>query len=296
MNIVFEISGGVGKNIIATVILELLRKKYPNDKIIVISDAKDIFFNNPHLDILTDFEGRVDILEKYVHNNLDNCLILVKEVYNEPDYISSKGSIYEIWAKMYDLEYNGEKPKLYLSEEEKNTPVKLINKKPILVIHPHGGALAKNEHIQLISYYTKPLYYNWSRDLPLKLTKKLIEKYKDDYTIYYIKHSSQPQSYEGAIPAEFNLRGIISLLLQADKRILIDSFAQHMAAALELPSTVCWITTNPDVLGYEIHENIKANPYELHTDMNCYSGYNLQEPLDNIPYTKTENIFNIKDL
>ena len=69
-----------------------------------------------------------------------------------------------------------------------------------------------------------------------------------------------------------------------------------MAAALELPSTVCWITTNPDVLGYEIHENIKANPYELHTDMNCYSGYNLQEPLDNIPYTKTENIFNIKDL
>ena len=183
MNIVFEISGGVGKNIIATVILELLRKKYPNDKIIVISDAKDIFFNNPHLDILTDFEGRVDILEKYVHNNLDNCLILVKEVYNEPDYISSKASIYEIWAKMYDLEYNGEKPKLYLSEEEKNTPVKLINKKPILVIHPHGGALAKNEHIQLISYYTKPLYYNWSRDLPLKLTKKLIEKYKDDYTI-----------------------------------------------------------------------------------------------------------------
>ena len=78
MNIIFEVNGGVGKNIIATVILELLRKKYPNDKIIVISDAKDIFFNNPHLDILTDFEGRVDILDKYVHNNLDNCLILVK--------------------------------------------------------------------------------------------------------------------------------------------------------------------------------------------------------------------------
>ena len=52
MNIIFEVNGGVGKNIIATVILELLRKKYPNDKIIVISDAKDIFFNNPHLDIL----------------------------------------------------------------------------------------------------------------------------------------------------------------------------------------------------------------------------------------------------
>ena len=50
MNIVFEISGGIGKNIIATVILELLRKKYSKDKIIVISDSKSIlqintFFN-----------------------------------------------------------------------------------------------------------------------------------------------------------------------------------------------------------------------------------------------------------
>ena len=52
MNIVFEISGGIGKNIIATVILELLRKKYSKDKIIVISDSKSIFVNNPHADIV----------------------------------------------------------------------------------------------------------------------------------------------------------------------------------------------------------------------------------------------------
>ena len=31
MNIVFEIQGGIGKNVVATVIVELLRKKYPKD-------------------------------------------------------------------------------------------------------------------------------------------------------------------------------------------------------------------------------------------------------------------------
>ena len=118
MNIVFEISGGIGKNIIATVILELLRKKYSKDKIIVISDSKSIFVNNPHADIVVGFDERDFILDKYVHHQLYNCLVLIKEVYNEPDYISNKGNIYEIWAKMYNLEYNGEKPKLYLSEEE----------------------------------------------------------------------------------------------------------------------------------------------------------------------------------
>ena len=195
MNIVFEISGGIGKNIIATVILELLRKKYSKDKIIVISDSKSIFFNNPHADIVAGFDERNSILDRYVHHQLYNCLVLIKDVYNEPDYISNKGNIYEVWAKMYDLEYNGEKPKLYLSEEEKLNPLKLNNTKPILVIHPQGGAIIKDGENQLISHYIKPLNYNWSRDLPIKLTKQIIENYKDEYDIYYIKHPSQPIIY-----------------------------------------------------------------------------------------------------
>jgi hypothetical protein len=36
-------------------------------------------------------------------------------------------------------------------------------------------------------------------------------------------------------------RSIAILLQLADKRLLIDSFAQHMAAALNVKSTVCWI-------------------------------------------------------
>jgi len=69
-----------------------------------------------------------------------------------------------------------------------------------------------------------------------------------------------------------------------------------MAAALDLPSTVCWVTTKPEMLGYTIHNNIKSNPFEFETDMNCYSGYNLVEPLNHLPYKSTANIFNIKQI
>ena len=67
-----------------------------------------------------------------------------------------------------------------------------------------------------------------------------------------------------------------------------------MAAALDLPSTVCWVTTKPEMLGYTIHNNIKSNPFEFETDMNCYSGYNLVEA--RAVSEQRKNIFNIKQI
>jgi hypothetical protein len=37
---------------------------------------------------------------------------------------------------------------------------------------------------------------------------------------------------------------------------------QHVAAALGKPATVCWITNDPKVFGYEIHNNIIANGHK----------------------------------
>ena len=41
----------------------------------------------------------------------------------------------------------------------------------------------------------------------------------------------------------------------------MDSFAQHLAAAMGVKSTVCWVTTKPKVFGYKLHDNIQANPF-----------------------------------
>jgi hypothetical protein len=49
------------------------------------------------------------------------------------------------------------------------------------------------------------------------------------------------------------------ILLKSEKRLLIDSCLQHAAAAFNLPSTVCWVGTSPEVFGYEIHKNILPN-------------------------------------
>ena len=88
------------------------------------------------------------------------------------------------------------------------------------------------------------------------------------------------------------------MLLQSEKSVFIDSFAQHLAAALDLPSTVCWVTTNPVVFGYDIHDNVFAEPHkkEFTTNAKTYSQYELNEGILDFPWGKNEEVFNINKI
>ena len=71
-----------------------------------------------------------------------------------------------------------------------------------------------------------------------------------------------------------------------------------MAAALNLPSTVCWITTNPIVFGYDIHDNVFANPHNIDfvTETPTYSRYELNESIVDLSWEKTEDIFDVNKI
>jgi len=50
MNIIFEINGGIGKNIMATAVCKAIKTQYPNDKLIVVTAYNDVFIYNPNVD------------------------------------------------------------------------------------------------------------------------------------------------------------------------------------------------------------------------------------------------------
>ena len=102
--------------------------------------------------------------------------------------------------------------------------------------------------------------YSWTRDIPTPIVKKLIDYYKKDYTIIHIKREDQ-LIYPDTLQALDGYRSIAILLQKSNKRLLIDSFGQHMARALNIKSTVCWVNTKPEIFGYKFHDNIIANPY-----------------------------------
>ena len=49
MNILFQIDGGLGKSIMATAVVKVIRKRYKNANIIVVTAYPDVFLNNPHI-------------------------------------------------------------------------------------------------------------------------------------------------------------------------------------------------------------------------------------------------------
>ena len=48
-NIIFNIEGGIGKSIMATAVCEAIKKKYPNDNLIVLTSYPEVFICNPHI-------------------------------------------------------------------------------------------------------------------------------------------------------------------------------------------------------------------------------------------------------
>ena len=75
----------------------------------------------------------------------------------------------------------------------------------------------------------------------------------------------------------------------------MDSFAQHVAGSLNIPSTVCWITNSPKVFGYEINNNILANPYTKKPELrNAFlQEFNIGGDLVEFPYFSENEIFDI---
>ena len=91
---------------------------------------------------------------------------------------------------------------------------------------------------------------------------------------------------------------LLSLLLLSKKRLLIDSCLQHAAMALNLPSTVLWIGTSPKLFGYDLHDNIIANPPKNEPKLiNSYLfDYNFEGILHESPYMEGEDLFNVENI
>jgi len=280
MNIIFQIDGGLGKSIMATAMVKVIKKRYKNANIIVVSAYPDVFLNNPHIFEVHHSNQVNGLYLKFIKDQ--KCKIFASEPYRDTDFMTLKSiSLFDTWCKVFGLRYNGEQPEIYLTQPEIDyfAPYYKTDK-PILVMQPNGGPSG-------LSYQ-----YAWTRDIPEPNILEIIEHYKNDYSIIHIKREDQ-KVYEDTMQALDGYRSIAILLQLSDKRLLIDSFAQHLATALNKKSTVCWISTKPEVFGYKIHDNIKANTFTKEPTLTqaIYEPFGLSEDISSIPYNQLTDIF-----
>lgn len=278
-NVIFTIEGGLGKSIMATAVLKAIKKEYKKANIVVITHYPDVFINNPNVNKVLHHQQVTSLYKTYIQNK--DTKVFITDPYSTSDFITESNHLLKIWCELYGLKYNGEKPEIFLSKGEKEyfEPFYKLDK-PIMAIQPNGGAVEQ------------PLKYSWTRDLPASVVNDVVDYFKNDYAILHIKRNDQ-MVYENTIGALDSWRSIAIMLTLSSKRLFIDSSSMHIATALNLPSVVGWIGTNPMVFGYDLHTNIMANEptKQMNFESNSYTKHQLFEDISTMPYNNFGEIF-----
>ena len=284
---IFHIEGGLGKHIAATAVARCIKNNYPDRKLIVVCAWPEIFINLEFVDRVYRLGQTSYFYEDYIRNK--ESLIFKHEPYYTTNHINKQKPLIENWCELLGLKYNYEQPELIFNLREKQIASSLLQyEKPPLFIHSNGGMFGEN---------SGPAY-RWTRDLPFNLVQALTNYYSSQYTIFQI---ARPNSLiaQGAtsINKPLDVMQYLSLLLHSQKRILIDSSLQHAARALNLPSTVLWIGTSPQLFGYNFHFNIEANKPPYHKLPNSYLfDYNFEGVTYEYPYKNSDDIFDINQI
>ena len=283
-NVIFQIDGGIGKSIMATAVCEAIKKQYPKAQLIVITGYPEVFMCNPHVDKCLSHNNLSYFYQDYIEGK--KVLAFLHNPYFETAFIERKKHLIELWCEMFGIEYNGEEPKLYLTQREIDFYSKqFYSEKPIFVIQTNGGAPEQG------------MLYSWSRDIPFLVSQLVVDSLANDYNVVHIKREDQP-ALENTTPVSADFRALAVLIQMSAGRLLIDSFAQHVAKALGLDSVVLWIANTPTQFGYANNTNIIANAETKTPELkhSVFSKYNIVgQPLE-FPYNDESEIFDVKEV
>jgi hypothetical protein len=288
---IFHVQGGIGKHVAATAVARCIKNNFPDRKLIVVCAWTEIFINLSFVDRVYQIGNTSYFYQNYIQNK--DSLIFHQEPYLTTDHVHKKLPLIQNWCKMYGIKYNDEKPIVKFNKLQKNIAKDTWcnGNKPIMVIHTNGGAMTTD---------AKP--YSWTRDMPESLAQKIVNHYKDDYTIYQVTKINSPKLKNAihifATPEKLlSTMELFSILLHSKKRILIDSCLQHTAAALELPSTVLWNGTSPSVFGYDIHDNIITDiPYDFKLPHSYLFDFDFNGPEIEYPFDEEEELFDFDEI
>lgn len=282
--VILHSEGGHGKQVMATAVCRAIKKKYPDRKLIVVTAWDGPFFYNPDVWRFYNFGQMQYFFDDFIN---EDTIILRHEVYHSEDHILQRKHLVDSWCNMYGIESDGHQPKIYLNPRELEIAKDKIKPdgRPIMLLQTHGG----NANAQ----YSKK---SWFRDMPIEIAQKLVNYYSKSYRILHLRTPDQP-ALQGTELLTLPFRELYAVFPLSQKRLFIDSFAQHVATALGLQSTVVWIGNKPEVFGYESNINIVPDIQHVR-ELNKFSyldQFDISGQIQQFPYD-TINMLDINKI
>jgi hypothetical protein len=289
---ILQVAGGLGKNIAATAVAQVIKRTYPDRELICVVSWPELYANLPFVYRVFPLGQTSYFHDEYIDGK--DSLIFAQEPYYTSTHIHKTHSLVESWCMMHGLDYQGEQPVLKINIEQKKAIRAFyepkIEGKPFLLLHTNGGL------------FTNERPYCWSRDMPIEIAKKVAQHFKKSHFIMQITRPKSPTiDVEGVFVRNEQLSNteLCGLLELTDKRLLIDSSLQHAAAAFKLPSTVLWNATSSVIFGHTLHDNIQAKPKPMKPLPGSYLfDYQFDANENEFPYEEDDldDLYNIDQI
>lgn len=285
--VIFNPEGGLGKIIASTAVVRNIKATYPDHKIIVVTPWPEVFLNNPNVERVYRSGNTPYFYKDYIRDR--QSVVLKGEPYFNTGHLYNKQQLAKSWCELHNLKYDGNNiPELFFTPLElRKIREDIIRDKPILIMQTNGGM-----------YSDKSKKYCWTRDMPFTQAQILANELSKNFAILHVARVGCNTLANTETINEVDKRTLMLLLTVSQKRLLIDSCLQHAAAALNLPSTVLWIGTHPQVFGYDIHNNIMPrDALENNTSYidSLFFDYDFNGPEYEYPYD-SDDIFNLQEI
>ena len=285
--IIFNPEGGLGKIIASTAVVRSIKEQYPNYKIVVITPWPEVYLNNPNVYRVFRSGNTPYFYKDYIKDR--SSIVFKGEPYFNTGHLYNNQHLIKSWCETHNIEYDGNsKPELFFTQiEYSKARSSIVKEKPILIMQTNGGM------------YNSDKDYCWARDIPFTQAQHLVNEFSKNFSVLHVTRPNCRKLINTDTVNELDKRSLMLLLTISQKRLLIDSCLQHAAAALDLPSTVLWVATSPEVFGYDMHDNIKpAIPMQdLNTNYidSLFFDYDFNGPEHEYPF-ESADIFNLQEV
>ena len=244
MKISIVLEGGIGDNIMATVMLRNMRKKYPDAEIYICAAWHQVLEGNPNINMLFPAAAPGVFYESFVKKS--------DLFYREIPYRRVPGLITHTtqqYCDFYDVPFDNNMPEIYVTGSEDRWAKNYFAQftKPIILFQTQT------------TFATIETRSETSKDWAFRNWDKLIDLLKEKYQCIQIggQHEYEVDNAPSLI-GNTNLRELFALVNNCTAFISSDTVTSHIGAALRKKGVVLWGPTDPKEWGYDLHKNIVA--------------------------------------
>lgn len=252
--------GALGDCLMTTAALRGLKERYPGCFIRYVTHphSRQILEGNKYIDELVS-ESRDEHAQKIYFSYPDKDFLLGDEGY--PDKPLDRHLV-KIFNECAELPENSMEMECTLSEEEENVGRSLRRYyKRYLTLHVKSGWSA---------------YKDWYNDRWRLVVEKLFER---GFVTLQLGHGGDPLLRNTIDFRGHTIKEAVAVIKYADVHMGVDSFTNHVSAAVFAPSVILFGSTSPTGSGYDQNINI----YKDLPCQPCYREYKSKEPC---PYGK----------